>query len=490
MLSGLLAALGLQHLVLWRFLDFAPLWLFLVAMVALLAICVAIPRLIAPSALPNITLRRLAFCGVVSLVLYVLGGEGRFLYSNFDWQIRDAVLRDMIVNPWPFAYTDRGTTEILRAPIGMYLFPALAGKAFGLWAADLALLAQNTILLAGGLALGSVLFVSTRARLTALAVFLVFSGMDFLGQYWGYIRHGAPFLDHMEWWPQKAQFSSHATLAFWVPQHALAGWIGALLFLLWKDGRLPLGIFLAVIPPLTLWSPLSIIGVLPFAAFAGIQALYDRSIRIADMALPAATTILSLPGLLYLAASGDSVGFRFLPMPAQRYLIFQALETLPYLALVMIAGLRKSRGAITWAIVASSLLWMPFVQIGQASDFMMRATITSFAILAVMVADALASPPETPARRLARMGLLATLAIGAITPALEVRRSLIFQANPYPRCSFIGAWQQAEGFPTQTTMSTYLAPIASLPALMQPAAVALVEEDKGACWSRPWQRRR
>ena len=27
-----------------------------------------------------------------------------FFYANTDWQIRDAVLRDMAANPWPFAY--------------------------------------------------------------------------------------------------------------------------------------------------------------------------------------------------------------------------------------------------------------------------------------------------------------------------------------------------------------------------------------------------
>src|SRR4029079_442931 len=75
--------------------------------------------------LPPVRYRVFAGAFVIAVVLFMLGGEGRFFYANTDWQIRDAVLRDLATNPWPFAYKLNGTAYFLRAPVGMYLLPAL-----------------------------------------------------------------------------------------------------------------------------------------------------------------------------------------------------------------------------------------------------------------------------------------------------------------------------------------------------------------------------
>ena len=57
--------------------------------------------------------------------------------------------------------------------------------------------------------------------------------IDIVGQI---VTH-RPIWLHLEQWAG-LQFSGHLTQAFWVPQHALAGWFFAAFYMLWRDRRL------------------------------------------------------------------------------------------------------------------------------------------------------------------------------------------------------------------------------------------------------------
>lgn len=421
------------------------------------------------------TIATLLACLGVATLLMLLGGEGRFFYANPDWQVRDAVLRDMSIHPWPFVYA---SGDMLRAPIGMYLVPALVGKAFGQTGADLALLGQNSLLLGTLLALGSTLFASLPRRLIALAVFLAFSGLDVLGQL--KIGHAPVPTAHLEGWGP-TQFSSTITLAFWVPPHAIAGWFGALGFLLWRVGRLGLGGLLMLPPLIALWSPLAAMGLMPFVTYACWRDLRPGRITLADIALPALATAIALPALLYMAAAGDRVGARFFPIDPAHYLLFETLEALPYL-LIAWAGWRARFGGPVLAVVALILLAAPLIQIGWWIDFAMRATIPALAILAVHLGDMLGGGWPASARR--RAALIALLAIGSLTGLSEITRALSFPASPAPRCGFSRAWD--ESFAAWPKAS-YLAPLAAMPSAIRPAAPARVTApDPVRCYDRPW----
>jgi len=482
LLCGMLfASLLIDQLLVWRFLGFAPGWIYLVGIVASGAVVAAAGQV----SLPRVAWRDLLLCFVVAAILYVLGGEGRLFYANTDWQVRDAVLGDLATYPWPFAYTEAAGPIILRAPLGMYLIPALAGKAFGAVAADLAMLFRNAGMLAILFALGSVLFPSGRSRLGALVVFLGFSGLDIVGQIIVDAVIGTGMPDHLEAWAG-IQFSSHVTQAFWVPQHALAGWIAACLFLLWKDARLPLGVFLATVPLIGLWSPLALMGALPFAALAGLRALADRSLRPADIALPAATTLLAAPGMLYLVAGGGSVGIHFMALPIGRWLLFELIEVAPFIAAVIVLGVRGRLANATVGTVVGCLLVMPFVQVGNSVDFTMRASIPALAILAVLTAQAIQSVTVADGRerRAWRTGLIVALVIGSVTGLFEVRRSLIYRPAPRPACNLIGVFDRHYG---GVRAATYLAPLVALPAPIRPRAVTEVRDPQPPrCWGGYW----
>lgn len=422
----------------------------------------------------RVSWRTLAVCAGVATVLLLLGGEGRMFHANLDWRVRDAVLRDLGVHPWPFAYMFRGLPEVLRAPLGMYLIPALAMKVGGQTVGDWVLLAQNALLLTLVLALGSTLFAGRR-RAVALVVFVGFSGLDALGSR---LADGLPLADHLESWASPLQYSSHVTQLFWVPQHALAGWIGALGFLLWRERKVTLGVFLTLVPLTVFWSPLGALGVLPFAALAGLTALVRRELRPWDVALPALACVLAIPVLLYLSADTGAVGARPMGLRANVYLAFVALEVLPLLLVASWAAWARPFGRATLALVAAMLLLLPLGQVGWASDFVMRVSIAPLALLALGVADAVARVDG--GRRVIALLLLAG---GAVTGMHEIHRALTFPRSPPPLCSFYRAW----GPGPASQKSTYLAAVARLPWPIRPAGVALVRDDDPArCWNGPW----
>ena len=468
-------------MLLWRFLDIAPWWAYALGLSGFAALCVGIVRIVPATPDSGVSIRILVVGLAVAFMLMLLGGQGRFLYANIDWQVRYAVLRDMGINPWPFVYTARPVPDILRAPIGMFFLPALAFKAWGSRAGDIALLLQNSALLCLLIAIASRLFASTRARLWALGVFLAFSGLDAAG---ALFVHGG-LADHLENWAQ-IQYSSTLTLAFWVPHHAMTAWTGALLFLLWRTGRIPLGVFLAILPLTLLWSPFGLLGTLPFAALAGIETLIRRRLRASDIALPALASLLCVPGLLYLSAAGDDVGVRLFAPGVLRYVIFQIFETAPYLVPLALVVRTSRFGLPTFLVITACLLLMPFIQIGWSIDFMMRASVPAITILAVMVADAV-TPGDHGASARIRIWLLLALVIGSVTGAHEIYRALKQPPAPEVRCTFWKAWDQSfASFPK----GSYLAPLPDMPALVRPhdpTRASAMEPDR--CWTGDWYRR-
>ncbi len=471
--ATLILWLGATQLLLWRFLDIMPAWAYALALILLAGLCRSLLRS-KPERTDAPTIATLAFCIAIALILLLLGGEGRFFYANIDWQVRLAALHDMRVNPWPFIYTARAQPDILRFPIAMFLMPALVGKSLGARAGDISMLVQNALLLGTLMAMASVLFTTHKARLVALIVLIGFSGLDALGR----LLFRGGLSDHLENWAY-LQYSSTITLAFWVPQHAFAGWIGAVGYMLWRKGHLRLGGFLALLPLTALLSPLGLMGAMPFAALAGVRALAARAIRPLDIGQPAAALLLALPGLLYLAAAPAGVGMRFVALVPAQWAIFELLEVLIYaLPLALLTWRHRSAEIDMLVLLTLWLLVVPFVQIGSSTDFMMRGSITALTLLAIMVADAIQRPGRT------RLWLGLMLLIGGMTGIAEIRRALAYPPAPDVRCSVFKAWDQSfSSFPKDS----YVAPLAQMPALVRPAHPAKVSAaEPTRCWDGPW----
>jgi len=469
--GALVSFLLFDQVLLWHFLGLAPPIIVVLALVLLPVAFWPLTRHTA-AASARLPWNLLAICFAVSLVVYMLGGEGRLFYANMDWQVRGAVLRDLVNYPWPVVY-DGPDPKMLRLPLGMYLIPGWIGKHAGFAAAEVALLLQNTLLLTAVLALGSTLFAGLRARLIALGVFLGFSGMDVIGA----LLTGYPIYSHIEQW-NVYQFSSHITQAFWVPQHALAGWIGALCYLLWRDNKAPAALLFCVVPLSALMSPLAFIGLLPFAAHAAATVVFQREMRFREFVVPAMAVLISLPSLTYLMAAADTVGAHFEPPVTVQYFSIELFEIVPFLVGLKLATGGDRFGRIAFAIVAIILLLAPLGKIGEGIDFVMRVSIPALAILSLLVADMLSRPTDASTRRGRRIVLGAFL-IGLATPATEIGRALFYPRSPAPLCSYIGV------IPGGAT--AYVAPVSRLPAWIRPTGPTLVRpRDPKQCWDGPW----
>ncbi len=468
-------------------------WL-LLCQVLLLALLGQPPLLIAGAALVSImvcaAMGRLGAWGDVAAVspkafggllafafaVFLLGGEGGLFYANTDWQVRYAVLNDLTTHPWPWAYDTGLGLTILRCPVGIYLFPALIGKLAGQTAGEFAMLAQNSIILASILALATPLFRSGRQRLITLALLTGFSGMDLLGA----VFARANLLGHLEAWTG-FQYTANLTLAFWVPQHALAGWLGAVLFLLWRAEKLPLHALLLVIPAIPLLSPLAVFGVVPFVAYAGIESLLKRRIIAADIALPAVTSLLAIPSLLYLSAGFGEVPAGAAPFVAIKYLAFYTVEVVPFLCILWLARGHWSVDRVTVLIAAALMLILPLFRVGESIDFMMRAGIAPVTIIAITVVAILQQRPSADAPYLgaARRIAMIVYIVGLAVPLGETARAVLLPASPPVRYGYYGVVPQG--------YVTYISAFDRLAALIRPAQPAIVAiSEPSPCWNGPW----
>ncbi len=428
----------------------------------------------------NIDLAQLFSCALAAAALCLLGGQGHFFYANPDWLFRDAILSDLVKHGFPLLYTADGQDYLLRAPLGFYLTPALVGRVFGVAAARLA----------AGLEMGTILAIvlyflaqlAERRKLLVLALFLAFSGMDILGELFSGVASalkGGEFglHDHLEWWNGEIQYSSHVTQLFWVPNHALPGWWFALLTLFAARREIDADLLLVSFAALLMWSPLAMMGGLPFLCYFGLRAaphLFER-----PMALAIGAALGFLPVAAYLATDAGMVKHMLL-LGAEGfvalYLIFIVLE-LPHLALL--AAARDKIAACDRAILrvaAGALLLIPIYVIGDGDDFAMRASIPALFILAFVFARVAVAIPRDGGRLATAVSVIVLLS--AATPFFEAKRS--FSGGfAYSGCNFLTTWPKA-GFPG--TPYSYLARVEKVPAWLIDAKGDRLAAEPRVCW--------
>jgi hypothetical protein len=479
----LLAWVSLDNVLLLGFLGMNPILVGFIGLAAMTGVFVCVGRLSAALPRIDISVDRILICGLIALLLLMLGGEGRLLFANTDWQIRDALLRDMGRSPWPYAYQIGDTVQLLRAPIGMYLKPALIGGSNQL-ALDSALLACNTLVLGGLFAIGSVLFNTNRARLIAVTVFVFFSGLDILGALTVQLLGSSPSFEHLEPWLARSQYSSTLTLIFWVPQHAIAGWLCAALFLLWERGHIRFSLFLGAIPILAIWSPLAVIGAVPFALYAGFKGAWRRDIEPSDMLFGVLVVVVAIPALVYLRAGLSEVNSGVALLPLTNFLLLVVFELAPFALFIRGNSHIIRLGGFVIGLTVLLLLALPHYRIGPGDDFQMRAAIMPIAILALIMGHIMSDQSRNGRSDRIVLGIL--LMLGAVTGAMEIRRAIIWQPSPETHCALTQAYFQQTGLIAPT--SSYFARVDALPSPLRPDKPLVIPQTTDMqCWNRQWK---
>lgn len=470
LIAALLALVATSDLLLPAFLGLSALATLLLVMIGAGGVGLLVLRSEADDT--RVSGRTLVFCLMLALALLSLGGEGRLFFAPADWQVRDAVLADLGRHRWPFVYALPEGMKVLRAPLGMYLLPSLAGG----WqrALDLALLLQNTVMLGLLLAIASPLFEAGRPRRVATTVFFLFSGLDAIGTLIARaLGHPASFY-HIENWAWGLQYTATISQLFWAPQHALAGWGCAALFLLWQQGKVRIGTAAAAVPLLAFWSPLAVAGAVPFLAYAGLRDL--KRLRTADFAIPLFALAIAAPTLWYQHAGAASIRSGPNPVEPLFYMLSLLLEVAPFTLPLLIVGTRFGKAPL-W-ITTAMLIVAPLWRIGDWVDFQMRVTIVPLCVLAAAVADVLLRDDRPKLRR----ALVTMLAIGSLTILSELFPVLTMRASPPPLCSLPGVWTKQTGMVVPN--DTYLAPVSALP--VRPVETVDPRRDPHHCWSRYW----
>lgn len=386
-----------------------------------------------------------------------ISGIGGFGLQNTDHIASQATLKALVEENWPLmVHPDRvewlSSAKHVIYYFGFFLPAAAVGK--------LHPHAANPTLALTAWVLLSLIFwqiwrmcvqnpneATLRKQIALMCAFLLFGGFDLIG--WIVTTQSLPkFQEHIEWWGQLFQFSSHTTQLLWVPQQSLAAWLATFVSL--RDLRSPQ----MITPPLPLrpllccallplWSPFAAVGLTALIAILWIPRFLAstktdptlRSRHIAHIVVMATLCALAtLPQAIFLLSNDFRFPVEWLPAThpftdfAKHWLLFVGLEIAPWIALLLsVHKCPQSRKDVLW--VGSTLAALLLVKMGEFNDFAMRASIPPLAFLCVSSLEAGVQSFSTvrspgPHSRLIPIACCVVLLLGAGAPILEWQRSL------------------------------------------------------------------
>ncbi len=404
---------------------------------------------------------------LIAISVTLISGIGGIGFQDSDWIKHNAVLKDLIDQPWPVYYEIDYQSVPLVYYIAFYLPAALVGKLFGWAVANLVLVVYSLIGL--GLAMAWFSILIGRRSLFVPLIFVLFSGLDLIGRLFiapkiSLIRpdHSLGWA-HIEWWAYAWQYSALTTQYFWVPNQAIAGWIltGLVVYGIsqscWVRYRaLMFGLAL-------LWSPFVALGVVPYLLvdlFLKWRTWREARTRYFSFENLMGLSLLIVMGLYYSAKlyqiapkvdSGIKHGFTLALAESDRealigfflIIVFCILEFGLYAGLLWLRRSEwnlNSRWLLGISVVILSVL--PFYQFGEMNDFLMRASIPALFVMAVLVGKTIL---DTSQSRRYRALLFVLFILGSVNVGIEFRRHIVGMCAPpssmaYAEGEIAGLW--------------------------------------------------
>ncbi|NBO39106.1 hypothetical protein EBU99_11045 [bacterium] len=346
------------------------------------------------------TTHAIPFC--LFFVWCALSGTGGIGFQNTDYAASNALLKDLIENPWPLQM--KGNIPLVYY-VSYYLPAALIGKLTNWTIANLFIFIWTFVglsLVWSVLCLALKLTTLSRAKLTFAAfIFILFGGWDILGAALTYSSEILTPGTHIEWWASIGQFSSNTTLLFWVPQHVIAPWLmtSLLLLLLHRGIGHKSVLFLAACA--FLWSPIACLGLLPFIAALFVRDIFtDKGANFLSSANFFVPPFVALLGFLFYSSNAFNFPNEWQfshPNFWRNYSLLFLFEILP-IAVPFLVQHRKAKIFLNeinlppplnlsrmeklfgW-IALLSLVILPFYKMGIMNDLCMRASIPGLFIL-------------------------------------------------------------------------------------------------------------
>lgn len=385
--------------------------------------------------------------------LNILSGTGGFALQNGDHNARNAVMHDLINYDWPVKYHYETEQEIaligengyLSYYFAYWLPSALVGKIFGFMASNIVLFLYQL--------LGLVLFyyfvsrAFQKVRLRYLFIFIMFSGLDVIGQY----IMNKNLLDsysHIDTWSPYFCFSSNITQLFWVFNQGVTTWLIMSMLLNEKTFKNVAILMMFIL----LFSPFPAVGYAFIIFLFSILGMYQFTGKEENKGfIYNFKEMFSLQNILSLIVIFAIILFLMVNPSSQRKgLIFFAYEQLNYshfwtcylrfwiLEFGIISFLTMSKKNYKWMIgMMIFLSLIPFYLLGNGADFVNRVSLPLLFFIMLLMIEKL---NKFQIKNKIHIMLVIYLCMSAVTGYHEIRRSLYYTIkvnhfNIYKNCN-------------------------------------------------------
>lgn len=369
---------------------------------------------------------------LVSFLWCYFAGLGGFWYQSSDHDCRNAIFRDLINHSWPLYYDTADAAMVYY--IGFWLPAAVFAKIFLFVSPMFSFFIGNIFLLMYSVFGIFLVFLhvlkatkvnSCFKTIIVLLMMLFFSGMDIAGMNFN-------FSWHIEWWAQIAQFSSLSTVLFWVFNQGLPAWLLTLMFYNNKNKIENFGIISVLC---FFCSPLPFMGLSVFLIVYTLKILVNelkkKQIKKYLCNVFSIQNIISVFFItpiicLYFVANHSTSANGVINSMTNQYnfvfiaviIYFFILEAGIYLLLIY----RQYEKELMFYVIFMSLMLCPFIKVGYAADFSMRASIPALLILFIMIVKFLFNNYNFKKYKLRYLLLCFCLFLGSVTPTIEFVR--------------------------------------------------------------------
>ncbi len=395
---------------------------------------------------------------LVLIVWLTFSGVGGLGFQNGDYDLKNVLLRSLIIQKWPLSMVVEGHQVKLVYYLNYYLPAAVVGKLLGWLEANAFMFIWSLV----GVVLAFIWFVIISqislkpkkvSRLLYLAlIFCLAGGLDYIG---AYIIKDMPFslTRHIDNWAWHMQYSSNSTLIYWVPQHAIPAWLltGMVVTSIYKMHDIKyLGVAIAAS---VLWSPFALLGIFPYTILLGIRYFSPKNSHyILNLESFIMIIVAFWTGgiwILYIASNKFSFPMTFIwndIKDSQILLItllqfwflefgFLAFLSIGYFTLNFDKHQEKKKifnppfplYFNVYAVSILILVFLPFLKMGIYNDIVMRSSIPALFIFWAVISKILIDRPKRGKQykfNALYTVILVTVLVGFFSSFVEITRSV------------------------------------------------------------------
>ncbi|MBR6127838.1 hypothetical protein IKQ21_09155 [bacterium] len=358
----------------------------------------------------------------------IISGIGGLYYQSLpDWNIKNALMHDLINLSWPITY-DNGAKLVYY--FGTFLPSSFVGKIFKFFGCSnyysfilsnfTALFWALTGIVLVLLNVISYLNIKNKNPIWIVLVFIFFSGMDII------LPISVVFM-HIEWHPIQLQYSSITTMMMWAYNQAIAPWLITILFL----KKLKEIEHYGILGTFSLfYAPLTFIGMSFYFCVNSVVEFFLQRNEIKKFfskifSIQNILCILFLIPIIYLFfKSNYTAEFRKIIFVGYNIntLHFLALECL----LLMFFMWKKYAKNPIFYITLVSLILIPAFRLTDCLDFSMRVSVPAIFIMAIFVIKFLFEKSECKVDVFLKTVVGIFLFVGLATPACEIARGVYY----------------------------------------------------------------